>query len=374
MPPGLASVAQSAPRPRQIDGTSRPAALTLRAHSDLNPPCPVKNALSPSLVLSLTLLIGGSAQALAEGPPQAAGLPSNSATSGDSSSELDQLYQTGQQLFETFAPPEVKAQYEFPTKEQWNAFAAKLQAALQSDSFQGLADYAPPARAALTTLRNLGADDELADWLEQRLDEAEAARQIQSAATPPPSPPISSPPAPPRPGTPMVRPRIPYYDLWLSRVRTRPVPVGAAVLMPSLQTAFADEGVPESLAWVAEAESSLNPNARSPAGAKGLFQLMPDTAKNLGLSTFLPDERTNPEKSAHAAARYLHELHDRFGSWPLALAAYNAGAGRVSRALMARHANDFAAIADTLPAETRMYVPKVCALISVRTGKSIASL
>jgi membrane-bound lytic murein transglycosylase D len=128
------------------------------------------------------------------------------------------------------------------------------------------------------------------------------------------------------------------------------------------------EGVPPELAWLAEAESSLNPQARSPVGAKGLFQFMPETAKSMGLSTFLPDERTHPEKSARAAARYLRTLHGRFGNWALALAAYNAGEGRVSRTLAKHGAKSFTAIADALPAETRMYVPKVCALIAMRAG------
>ena len=138
--------------------------------------------------------------------------------------------------------------------------------------------------------------------------------------------------------------------------------------MPRLRAAFAAEGVPPELAWLAEAESSLNPAARSPAGAKGLFQFMPATAKAEGLSIFLPDERTDPEKSARAAARYLKTLHRRFGNWALVLAAYNAGEGRVSRTLAKRGATSFSAIADALPAETRMYVPKVCALIATRAG------
>jgi membrane-bound lytic murein transglycosylase D len=138
--------------------------------------------------------------------------------------------------------------------------------------------------------------------------------------------------------------------------------------MPRLRAAFTAEGVPPELAWLAEAESSLNPSARSPVGAKGLFQFMPDTAKAMGLGTFFPDERTDPEKSAHAAARYLKTLHGKFGSWPLAFAAYNAGEGRVRRTLTAKGAKDFAGIASALPAETRMYVPKVCALVAVRSG------
>jgi membrane-bound lytic murein transglycosylase D len=148
----------------------------------------------------------------------------------------------------------------------------------------------------------------------------------------------------------------------------RPAPSRAAALMPRLRAVFVAEGVPAEIAWLAEAESSLNPGARSPAGAKGLFQFMPDTAKGLGLSTFLPDDRTDPEKSARAAARYLKMLHGKFHDWPLAFAAYNAGEGRISRELAARHARDFAGIASSLPAETRMYVPKVCALVAVRAG------
>jgi membrane-bound lytic murein transglycosylase D len=138
--------------------------------------------------------------------------------------------------------------------------------------------------------------------------------------------------------------------------------------MPKLRAAFASEGVPPEIAWLAEAESSLNPAARSPAGAKGLFQFMPHTAKAAGLSTFLPDERTDPEKSARAAARHLRALHKKFGNWALVFAAYNAGEGRVSRTLAQRNAKTFTAIADALPAETRMYVPKVCALIETRAG------
>lgn len=285
--------------------------------------------------------------------------------------QTDELYSLGQQLFQQYAPPEVKAEYDFPTKEQWDAALGKLQASLQASSIDDLAAYAPQARSILSAFRASGAEPELADWLEQRLDEVEGADQ---ARTLPPSPPEAAPVRPPVAGPKPVPAtvQVPYYDLWFSRVRARPVPARAAELMPVLRNAFAAEGVPPALAWLAEAESSFNPSARSPAGAKGLFQLMPDTAKRLGLDTFLPDERTSPEKSAHAAARYLRELHTKFGDWPLTLAAYNAGEGRISRALASRKATGFAAIADSLPAETRMYVPKVCALVAARTGVNIA--
>jgi membrane-bound lytic murein transglycosylase D len=154
----------------------------------------------------------------------------------------------------------------------------------------------------------------------------------------------------------------------VTRLRERPVPARADELMPLLRTAFTAEGVPPELAWLAEAESSLDPAARSPAGARGLFQLMPVTARALGLSTFLPDERADVEKSARAAARYLRTLQGKFGDWPLALAAYNAGEGRVQRLLASRHARTFAEVSAALPSETRMYVPKVCATIAVRAG------
>lgn len=307
-----------------------------------------------------------------------------------SAPDADALYNLGQQLFDEYAPPEVKQQYAYPSKQQWDAFAARLEGALQGNSVSDLAAYAPQARAALAGLRALGTDDALADWLEQRLDELEAAQQVQAAsaargaaapgpavpaptARPPAAPGIA--PVPPPHTAPAAPPvQIPYYNLWLQRVRSRPAPAQAQELMPILRSAFAAEGVPPALAWIAEAESSFDPHARSPAGAKGLFQLMPDTAKKLGLDTFLPDERTDPAKSARAAAKYLRELHDRFGTWPLSLAAYNAGEGRVSHALAAHHATSFAAIANALPAETRMYVPKVCALVAVRSGHSIAGL
>jgi membrane-bound lytic murein transglycosylase D len=267
------------------------------------------------------------------------------------------LFRIGKQLFDQLAPDEIKAQYDFPSKEQWDAFAARLQHALESEDLSALAGYADEGRAALTALRTIPGYDDYADWLEQRLDEISVARE----ATAPPGP-TAKPLPKPTAGA------VPYYELWRARVKSRPWPVRAAALMPRLRSAFAAEGVPPELAWIAEAESSLNPAARSPAGAKGLFQFMPDTAKGLGLSTFLPDDRSDPEKSAHAAARYLKTLHGRFGSWPLALAAYNAGEGRVARELTARHARDFAGIAGSLPAETRMYVPKVLALVSERAG------
>jgi membrane-bound lytic murein transglycosylase D len=298
-------------------------------------------------------------------PGRAAQPAESAAAPAPSLIESDELYRAAQQLFEQLAPPEIKAQFEFPTKKEWDTFGTRFQSALEGDSLEALVAYAPQARVALTALRTLPGSEDVADWLEQRIDEIEGAKQ---AITPvPPSPP--KPPARPGavvPKTP-IQP-VPHYNLWLARLRNRPPPARAATLMPKLRAAFIAEGVPPELAWLAEAESSLNPSARSPVGAKGLFQFMPATAKAMGLGTFLPDERTDPEKSARAAARYLRALHGKFGNWALALAAYNAGEGRVTRTLAQLKANTYTAIADALPAETRMYVPKVCALIATRAG------
>jgi membrane-bound lytic murein transglycosylase D len=275
----------------------------------------------------------------------------------------DQLYEVGRSLFDQYATPEIKEQYEFPTKEQWDEFAAKLQRALDGDSVEEVAQYEPQARAAVAALRTLQGYEGYADWLEERLDLIQAAR-----ATLRPSPPSPArPTAPPESGG--ARPRaMPYYDLWLQRLGGRPAPAGAADLMPVLRTGFSANGVPPEFAWIAEVESTLNPKAQSPSGAKGLFQLMPGTAKNLGLSTWFPDDRTDPAKSAGAAARLLRDLHARFGDWPLALAAYNAGAGRVTRLLAAKKVKTFDELSPSLPVETRFYVPKVCATIALRTG------
>ena len=319
----------------------------------------------------LSVLLATSAGAAPVSPEQNPPLPAAPATTPAERPPQpltpDQLYETGKALFDQYAPPEIKEQYDFPTKEQWDEFAVKLQRALESNSFDELAEYEPQARAALATLRALPGYEDYADWLEERLDLIQMAKLAGQQPLPKPTLP------PPGPGRPTAPP-LPYYDLWRQRLRNRPVPPQAAALLPTVRAAFAAEGVPTELVWLAEVESTFNPNARSPAGAKGLYQLMPDTARTLGLSTWPPDDRANPEKSARAAARRLRSLYEKFGDWPLALAAYNAGEGRVSRALVAQKATTFAGIANTLPVETRLYVPKVCATVALRTGVSPGNL
>jgi membrane-bound lytic murein transglycosylase D len=318
----------------------------------------VRRFASHTFVTAFVLATCNAASAAQPAPPAAA---------ASADAEADALFAVGQQLFKYFAPEHVKAQYEFPTKERWDATVAKFRRAFEGDSMEELASLAADGRAALSALRMVPGYEDLADWLEQRIDEIEGAQQATRGSKPPPPKGTAPKGQPPKAEPPPTQP-VPHYDLWVGRVRGRPMPKNAATVMPQLRAAFAAEGVPQELAWLAEAESSLNPSARSPVGAKGLFQFMPETAKSMGLSTFLPDERTHPEKSARAAAKYLRTLHGKFGNWALALAAYNAGEGRVSRTLAKHNAKSYTAIADALPAETRMYVPKVCALIAMRTG------
>ncbi len=301
-----------------------------------------------------TIGLLGTVCAGAAAPPKAEPPAQNAVSS-------EELYQASKELFDEFAPAEIKAQFEFPGKAQWGEFAARLQAALDGNSLEALAQYEPETRATLVALRTIPGTEEYLDWLEERLDYIEVAKE--TVGRPPPPPPVTRPAQ-----------FIPHYDLWLRRLRTRPKPPAAEKILPLIRPAFAAASTPLPLVWLAEVESAFNPAARSPAGARGLFQLMPATAQELGLRILLPDERTDPEKSARAAARLLHSLHAKFHDWPLALAAYNAGAGRVQRALEKLKARTFAEIAPTLSAETRMYVPKVLATLQVRTGVSLEAL
>lgn len=110
-------------------------------------------------------------------------------------------------------------------------------------------------------------------------------------------------------------------------------------------------------------ESALNPLATSPAGAKGLWQFMYATGKLQGLEIgSYVDERSDPVKSTDAACRYLKRLYEMFGNWELALAAYNAGPGNVSKAIRASGGkNNYWEVRPYLPRETRMYVPNFIA-------------
>lgn len=155
---------------------------------------------------------------------------------------------------------------------------------------------------------------------------------------------------------------------WQKAVGKRKRPANADAMVSRMHSAFKAAGLPEELVWIAEVESSMDPTAKSPVGAAGLFQLMPRTAQSLGLELTPRDQRLVPEHNAKAAAQYLRTLHKRFGSWPLTLAAYNAGEGRVASLCRKHSSQRFDDIAADLPNETQMYVPRVLETIRLRTN------
>lgn len=128
---------------------------------------------------------------------------------------------------------------------------------------------------------------------------------------------------------------------------------------------LAEEGVPQDLIYLAQAESGFKPLALSRARALGMWQFMSYTGREYGLRrTWWVDDRQDPEKATRAAARHLRDLYEEFGDWPLVLAAYNSGAGNVSRAIQRTGYADFWQLynRNVLPRETRNYVPIIMAL------------
>jgi membrane-bound lytic murein transglycosylase D len=128
---------------------------------------------------------------------------------------------------------------------------------------------------------------------------------------------------------------------------------------------FREEGVPQDLVFLAQAESGFQPLALSHAGARGMWQFMPFDGVKAGLQkNWWMDERQDPEKATRAAARLLRDLYNQFGDWYLAMAAYNSGPGTVQRAVQRTGYADFWELyrRNVLPGETRNYVPIILAM------------
>jgi len=126
-----------------------------------------------------------------------------------------------------------------------------------------------------------------------------------------------------------------------------------------------EEGVPQELIYLAQAESGFHPLAVSRAGARGMWQFMGSRAKGYGLErSWWVDDRQDPEKATRAAAHHLHDLYNEFGDWYLAMAAYNSGPGTVQRAVKRTGYADFWELyrRNVLPKETRNYVPIIVAV------------
>jgi membrane-bound lytic murein transglycosylase D len=126
-----------------------------------------------------------------------------------------------------------------------------------------------------------------------------------------------------------------------------------------------EEGVPQDLIYLAQAESGFHPLALSRVGARGIWQFMASRARGYGLQRdWWVDDRQDPEKSTRAAARHLKDLYAQFGDWYLAMAAYNSGPGTVQSAVKRTGYADFWELyrRNVLPRETRNYVPIIVAV------------
>jgi membrane-bound lytic murein transglycosylase D len=145
------------------------------------------------------------------------------------------------------------------------------------------------------------------------------------------------------------------FSQWLSR---------SGKYLELMQGILKEQNIPKEMVFLSLIESGFNPNAYSPAKAAGYWQFIAATAKRYGLEiNWWRDERRDPVKSTVAAANYLNDLYDMFGSWNLAMAAYNAGEGRIMKALSKTKADDYWSLLPTnqIRRETKDYVPKFIA-------------
>jgi soluble lytic murein transglycosylase-like protein len=143
------------------------------------------------------------------------------------------------------------------------------------------------------------------------------------------------------------------------------------VLRTQVEPILKAQGLPTEVLAVVKVESGGRLDALSSAGARGLWQLMPDTARRYGLVVSgAKDERLDPEKATWAATQYLRDLYGLFGDWRLALAAYNAGEDAISRAIARFSTREFDVLSlkRAIPAETRKYVPAVLAEMQLIVG------
>lgn len=304
----------------------------------------------------------------------------------------------GKGLFEAFAPEDVKQEYEFADAETLRGYGKQVQGlmgAFAGESLAGLAAWAGPARQLAAALGGTAEGE----WLANHLDFIEVAGEMAApkaagtggapgsgggrpGTTVPQAGKTTTPPAG---GGKTAMSPAPAVRASGAEETERAVeafmrklpgaaPAKSAGLAPQCKKIFREAGLPEELVWQAEVESSWNPLAKSPAGAAGLYQFMKPSAVENGLKVEPKDERLDALLCAAAAARYLKKLHGRFGDWPLALAAYNTGPGRVGKLLKETGGRTFGDIQPRLSAETKLYVPKIDALVRLREGKKLAEL
>ena len=142
---------------------------------------------------------------------------------------------------------------------------------------------------------------------------------------------------------------------------------------PLIDSCLRKYGLPLQLKYVAVIESGLDASAESAVGAKGMWQFMPETARLYGLIVSdSVDERTDARKSTMAACKYFRDLYSHFHSWELAICAFNAGIGRVSRLLEVTQKESYWEIRHLLPKEGQEYLPKLMAVCFVIEGGTMS--
>jgi membrane-bound lytic murein transglycosylase D len=285
---------------------------------------------------------------------------------------LDDLMQSAQQWAQDNLDDDVLAALQNTDQEKVRQFFDSVQKDFHGDYVIDLADLRSTAKAVLPILNSYEETAPYAAWLKTRMDYLDTAEELRLRIPPPKAATNGAPALPP--GLTYNPPPDVIREIWVRKMSERPVPDEAKPYVARLKPIFAQKKVPSQLVWLAEVESSFDPEARSPAGAAGLFQLMPTTAKEYGLRTWPFDQRTDPEPSARAAASHLARLHDKFKDWRLTLAAYNCGEGTVQNLLKKHKATTYDEIARYLPAETQMYVPKVEATLKRREGVTLSQL
>ncbi|MRG95912.1 LysM peptidoglycan-binding domain-containing protein [Polyangium spumosum] len=227
-----------------------------------------------------------------------------------------------------------------------------------------------------------------APWPSDDLPSLDRGGPVLLATGVPPSPPLPAPLSPPPPTSDLSflkkldLPDIPvrwdarvirYLEFYKNNPRGRSM---VAIWMKksgkyaaAIRRVLREQGLPEDIVWLALVESGFNPTIHSPVGAAGLWQFMPEGARIYGLTVDRwIDERLDPERSTLAAARYLADLHRRFGGWELAFAAYNMGYGGLLASIRKYNTNDFwelSRLEAGLPLETALYVPKIVSLAIV---------
>ena len=202
---------------------------------------------------------------------------------------IDDLMQTAQQWANENVDPNVLAALQNTDQEKVRQFFASVQKNFQGDYVIDMAQLRSTAQTVLPLLENYQETAPYAAWLKTRMDYLDVADELR-LRIPPPKAATNSAPTLSR-GLRYHPPPGEIREIWIRKMAERSVPDEAKPYVGKLKPIFAGKKVPSQLVWLAEVESSFDPEARSPAGAAGLFQLMPQTARQYGLRTWPFDQQ-----------------------------------------------------------------------------------